>query len=41
MYEEEKAEGKREYCRYQQELLEKDGRSVCGMGEEVGQVEIE
>jgi len=36
MYEEENAAGKRENCGCQQELLEKDGRRVCGMGEEVG-----
>ena len=41
MYEEENAAGERENCGYQQELLEKDGRGVCGMGEEVGEVETE
>lgn len=41
MHEEENAAGERENCGYQQELLEKDGRGVCGMGEEVGEVETE
>ena len=41
MHKEKNAAGEWENCGYQQELLEKDGGCVCGMGEEVGQVEIE
>lgn len=41
MHEKEIAAGKWENCGYQQELLEKDRRGVCGMGEEVGEVETE
>lgn len=41
MHEEENASGEWKNCGYQQELLEKDGRRLCGMGEEVDEVETE